>query len=427
MERGGVTLVLAFISGIVSYFLYPVSPSLLYGLLVLSLIFYGILFSLLFFPRFGMSGLSRQGLSVCFITISHIVLMFAGAVHLMQNPEYKNLDRLSFVGRNPDADERKIVCGLGPDSGKIAGFFAPQAANESGSERMPRIDAIREKIRRLNYSPPRISRMPGALRLRRTLGDALKKIVPGEKERTVLAALTLGDKSGLPYELKKSYRDSGAMHLLALSGLHTGILYSIIGIFLHLLDFHYRSRRIKLVLSLMLIALYAVATGLNASVLRAGLMIGIYRLAAAGYRSAGKWEVTAMAAGIILLFFPLEIFRIGFQLSFAAVCGIAGLFGAIDRCFPFRCKTVRKLWSLLALSVSCQIATGPIVWLYFKNIPPYFLLTNLAAVPLVTAVLYLFILSVLFYSIPIAGPFTAWLLQKSLAALNCIIEFIGNE
>lgn len=415
MERGGVTLVLAFISGIVSYFLYPVSPSLLYGLLVLSLIFYGILFSLLFFPRFGMSGLSRQGLSVCFITISHIVLMFAGAVHLMQNSEYKHLD------------ERKIVCGLGPDSGKIAGFFAPQAANESGSERMPRIDAIREKIRRLNYSPPRISRMPGALRLRRTLGDALKKIVPGEKERTVLAALTLGDKSGLPYELKKSYRDSGAMHLLALSGLHTGILYSIIGIFLHLLDFHYRSRRIKLILSLMLIALYAVATGLNASVLRAGLMIGIYRLAAAGYRSAGKWEVTAMAAGIILLFFPLEIFRIGFQLSFAAVCGIAGLFGAIDRCFPFRCKTVRKVWSLLALSVSCQIATGPIVWLYFKNIPPYFLLTNLAAVPLVTAVLYLFILSVLFYSVPIAGPLTAWLLQKSLAALNCIIEFIGNE
>lgn len=415
MERGGVTLVLAFISGIVSYFLYPVSPSLLYGLLVLSLIFYGILFSLLFFPRFGMSGLSRQGLSVCFITISHIVLMFAGAVHLMQNSEYKHLD------------ERKIVCGLGPDSGKIAGFFAPQAANESGSERMPRIDAVREKIRRLNYSPPRISRMPGALRLRRTLGDALKKIVPAEKERTVLAALTLGDKSGLPYELKKSYRDSGAMHLLALSGLHTGILYSIIGIFLHLLDFHYRSRRIKLILSLMLIALYAVATGLNASVLRAGLMIGIYRLAAAGYRSAGKWEVTAMAAGIILLFFPLEIFRIGFQLSFAAVCGIAGLFGAIDRCFPFRCKTVRKVWSLLALSVSCQIATGPIVWLYFKNIPPYFLLTNLAAVPLVTAVLYLFILSVLFYSVPIAGPLTAWLLQKSLAALNCIIEFIGNE
>lgn len=415
MERGGVTLVLAFISGIVSYFLYPVSPSLLYGLLVLSLIFYGILFSLLFFPRFGMSGLSRQGLSVCFITISHIVLMFAGAVHLMQNPEYKHLD------------ERKIVCGLGPDSGKIAGFFAPQAVNESGSERMPRIDAVREKIRRLNYSPPRISRMPGALRLRRTLGDALKKIVPAEKERTVLAALTLGDKSGLPYELKKSYRDSGAMHLLALSGLHTGILYSIIGIFLHLLDFHYRSRRIKLILSLMLIALYAVATGLNASVLRAGLMIGIYRLAAAGYRSAGKWEVTAMAAGIILLFFPLEIFRIGFQLSFAAVCGIAGLFGAIDRCFPFRCKTVRKVWSLLALSVSCQIATGPIVWLYFKNIPPYFLLTNLTAVPLVTAVLYLFILSILFYSVPIAGPLIAWLLQKSLAALNCIIEFIGNE
>lgn len=426
MERGGVTLVLAFISGIVSYFLYPVSPSLLYGLLVLSLIFYGILFSLLFFPRFGMSGLSRQGLSVCFITISHIVLMFAGAVHLMQNPEYKNLDRLSFVGRNPDVAEKRIVCGLGPDSGKIARFFAPQTANESGSERMPRINAVREKIRRLNYSPPRISRMPGALRLRRTLGDALKKIVPGEKERTVLAALTLGDKSGLPYELKKSYRDSGAMHLLALSGLHTGILYSIIGIFLRLLDFHYRSRRIKLVLSLMLIALYAVATGLNASVLRAGLMIGIYRLAAAGYRSAGKWEVTAMSAGIILLFFPLEIFRIGFQLSFAAVCGIAGLFGAIDRSFPFTCKTVRKVWSLLALSVSCQIATGPIVWLYFRNVPPYFLLTNLAAVPLVTAVLYLFILSVLFYSIPIAGLLTAWLLQKSLAALNCIIEFIGN-
>ena len=414
MERGGVTLVLAFIAGIVSYFLYPVSPSLLYGLLVLTLISYGILFSLLFLPRFGMSGLSRQGLSVCFITISHIVLMVTGAVHLMQNPEYKHLA------------ERKIVGGFSPDSGKIAGFFAPQAANESGPERMPRIDAIREEIRRLNYTPPRISRMPGALRLRRTLSDALKKIVPGEKERAVLAALTLGDKSGLPYELKKSYRDSGAMHLLALSGLHTGILYSIIGIFLHLLDFHYRSRRIKLVLSLMLIALYAVATGLNASVLRAGLMIGIYRLAAAGYRSAGKWEVTAMAAGIILLFFPLEIFRIGFQLSFAAVCGIAGLFGAIDRCFPFRCKTVRKLWSLLALSVSCQIATGPIVWLYFKNIPPYFLLTNLAAVPLVTAVLYLFILSVLFYSVPIAGPLIAWLLQKSLAALNCIIEFIGN-
>lgn len=388
---------------------------------------YGYLYRRLFRRRSDIPLRRVKSLRRGFLLTAHAVLLSLGALHLAGAPEYR-----AIASGRPE---------------------------------------VREKIRRIRHRPPRIDRMPSVLRLRDSLGAALGHLVPGETERAVLAALTLGDRSALPRPLQTAYRDSGTLHLTALSGFHTGLLCSLLGLLFIPLHGRYRTRLAGRMLSVALIAGYAVLTGLNASVLRAVIMIAFYRFSAAGHRHSPRGNAAAAAAGIILLLYPLELFRPGFQLSFAAVCGILFLFPAIDGALPvllpglfrtpvprelplpdepagqarepgsrsrrllkralrgFR-KTgaflLRKTWTLLAVSTACQIATGPLVRLYFGHIPPHFLLANLAAAPLVCVILYLFGAALLLHPVPAAGPLLARLLQGALALLNAVVEYIAG-
>jgi competence protein ComEC len=219
---------------------------------------------------------------------------------------------------------------------------------------------------------------------------------PHEGTAPLLQALLTGDRSGLTRETVAVFRRSGASHLLALSGLHAGILYLCLSKGLSLLGNSPRARRARAILVLAATGFYTIMTGASPSIVRAFLFILIRETALLAGRQAEPLRVYALALTVQLALHPSVIRSVGFQLSYAAMLGIFLLYPVLEKAYPAAATTgpvskwtarhdpVRFVWNSAALSIACQAFTAPVAWLYFKTFPRYFLLTNLLAIPLTT-------------------------------------------
>lgn len=208
----------------------------------------------------------------------------------------------------------------------------------------------------------------------------------------LLKALLSGSKAGLDREMRDAFRRSGASHILALSGLHLGILYGILSSLLSLLG---RSRAAGLTRSISCIAaafLYARATGFSSSIVRALLYIIFNEICTLSpERRRHPANILCASLLIQLCLRPGAIRELGFQLSYLAMLGIGLVFPRLEAWYPegrAKFDPVRKLWSTMALSISCQLTTAPLVLLRFGSFPQYFLLTNLLSLPLVEAFIW---------------------------------------
>ena len=199
----------------------------------------------------------------------------------------------------------------------------------------------------------------------------------------LLSALITGDRTGIPKEVTASFRNSGASHILALSGLHLGIIYGLLTKVLIFLGNSLTSRKLKSVLIVISCGIYTLATGAGASITRAFIFIFMNEVAklTGRYRSTGS--ILLAAAFLQLTASPGSIHDIGFQLSYAAMAGIAFIFPWLRDLWPAgKNSPMRWVWNSAAMSIACQITTGPLAWLHFGTFPKYFLLTNLIALPL---------------------------------------------
>lgn len=210
-----------------------------------------------------------------------------------------------------------------------------------------------------------------------------------ESAYAVVAAMTMGDRSGLTRELRQSYAASGASHVLALSGLHLGVIYGL----LSLLFVHHRMRVLGQVLAMVVIWAYATLVGMPPSVLRSATMLTIFAFVVLTGRRQVSLNTLAFAAVVQLAINPLGLWDVGFQMSFLAVLGIVMLNLRLrDVATPIwlsRWRVIRWMWSLVKVSLAAQIAVAPLSMYYFGTFPCYFLLTNLIAVPLAMLILYI--------------------------------------
>ena len=254
----------------------------------------------------------------------------------------------------------------------------------------------------------------------------LDKVLPEGEERAVAKALAVGDKSELSRATKGAYRASGASHLLALSGLHVGILYKLLVAMLFPLALSVPLRRVRSLLVIALLWGYAAISGLSPSISRAALMITLYEGATLiGRRSDGLCSL-GVSALLITLLNPEAPREIGFQLSFSACLGIFLFYPYFKRMLQTRLRLLRAVWDGASLAIACQLTTAAPVWIYFHSFPRYFLITNLLTLPVVTAVLYLtvFCLLLSFFNIPTAFP--SLVLHKCLQILNYITSTIAE-
>ncbi len=220
-----------------------------------------------------------------------------------------------------------------------------------------------------------------AKKLQRAIRGLFNKYLLSDSTKAILFALVLGDKTELDGDLNSSFAVAGAMHILAVSGLHVGIIYKVLESLLILL-FSGRSKRfIRAVLLISALWLYAFVTGLSPSVLRAVLMFSFIIAAKARENSPNFYNTLAASAFIILIVEPNYIYHVGFQLSYSAVIAIVSIFPLIYPFFVTKNRIANSVISLAIVSIAAQIGTAPFSIYYFHQFPSYFIITNLIAIP----------------------------------------------
>jgi competence protein ComEC len=217
------------------------------------------------------------------------------------------------------------------------------------------------------------------------------------RKASVLSALTLGYKNGLEADTVDIFTRAGVVHIMALSGFNVGLIFIMVNFILKLLGNKKRANILRWFITLMAVWFFALITGLSPSVTRAATMISIVVTARLIDRHASPLNIIAASAFIILVFKPLQLFNVGFQLSYAAVAGIIYFQPFFYKLLIFKSVIIDKIWNLFTLSVAAQLATAPLVLYYFHQFPLLFWITNIYVVPLVCAIIYtsglLFLLS----------------------------------
>jgi competence protein ComEC len=215
------------------------------------------------------------------------------------------------------------------------------------------------------------------------------------KELGILSALTLGYRENLDKDVQRSFSVSGAMHVLAVSGLHTGIVWGIVvwlltlgGWFKPLWEEKWK-RWLLNIIAIVLIWMYAFVTGLSPSVMRSALMLSFWALSGLLEKQISRWNPLFSAAMIILIINPLALWSVSFQLSFAAVAGIMLIGQKMQRSISLKGRMLQYVGGLMLVSVAAQIATMPLTMHYFGQTSNYFALTNLVVIPMAGVLLVL--------------------------------------
>ena len=240
----------------------------------------------------------------------------------------------------------------------------------------------------------------------------------------VAGALTLGLREKLGDEIKQSYRVSGAVHILAISGLHVGILYVVL---FYSLSFLKKTRYGKIVMVLVILCalwFFALLTGLSPSVLRASTMFSFVLIGQSLRRYSNVYNSLAISAFILLFINPSLIFNVGFQLSYCAVLGIVILQPRLHNLMRSRFWLVDKISGLVAVSIAAQLATFPLSLYYFHQFPVYFWLTNIIVIPLTTLILYFGFLFFLFSVQPLVAGFIGKVQALLISGMNVSVETI---
>ena len=244
--------------------------------------------------------------------------------------------------------------------------------------------------------------------------------VEGQKDVSyaVVAAMVLGDKSALTKELRDVYAVTGASHVLALSGLHLGIIYTL----LSLLIVGRRWQMISQVLIVLCIWAFVFLVGMSTSIIRSATMFTVYALLSLGHRDKMTVNTLAFTAIVMLMFHPLSLYDVGFQMSFMAVFAILVLTPLMMRVFSMAYllshQTLRWIWSMVAVSCAAQIGVAPLIAYYFGRFSTYFLLTNLIVIPAATLILWLSPVVLVF-------PSLAYLLLYIVKCLNTVLGQIA--
>lgn len=238
-----------------------------------------------------------------------------------------------------------------------------------------------DDVRFLKHDPPSFS-MSVAMEVRSWSHNVLGKYVTGTQEQGIASALVLGVTDGLDNDLTSAYAASGAMHVLAVSGLHIGIIYWIILLLLKPLQQSIPGRWMLAFVSIAVLWLYAFVTGLSPSVLRAVTMFSLMSLAVPWGKRTNIYNTLSISAFCLLVYDPYLIMSVGFQLSYLAVIGIVYLYPRIYYLWQPEKLLINKVWQITCVSLAAQIATLPLTLYYFHQFPVYFLFSNLVVIPI---------------------------------------------
>lgn len=258
------------------------------------------------------------------------------------------------------------------------------------------------------------------------LQKIIDKYIYGENERAVVSALLLGNRNLLNEDILKSFSSSGATHILAVSGLHVGIFFTLLSLIFRKLRNSKRFWLLHPIIIILFIWFYVLLTGGSPSVMRAALMYSLMAISISLDEYFSIYNTIAASAIILIVINPFIVTEVGFQLSYFAVIGIIYLQPRIYKIFVFRSKILDWIWAISTVSLAAQISTLPLILLYFHQFPNLFFISNLFVIPAAAIILYGGIILFIFSFFEPFAIIVGHSLSFIVHLLNSALEIIKN-
>ncbi len=263
--------------------------------------------------------------------------------------------------------------------------------------------------------------------IREALNKRLQQLSFKPIERAFIKALLLGQRQDISSEVYEDYAKAGAVHILAISGLHIGIILLIIQFILKPLLYFRHGRFVRLLIILCVLWSFAVIAGLSPSVVRAVTMFSLFAMVRGLKRSSNSLNTLAVSAFILLLVRPGFCFDVGFQLSYAAVASIILIKPVLDSWWSFKNRVANWFLDLLKVSIAAQIGVLPLSLYYFHQFPGLFFVTNMVVVPCLIAILGLGIVTLILTIVYIPPEFLVHLLGWIIQSMNRFVEWVASK
>lgn len=406
--------------------------------LILFITGYQLVFVYNYAERHGFIGNNREGIFIAIIDEPPVekgghYRITLGLRYLLSGDSWQKSEGRALASCRSDSTGRSLQYG---DALLLKGRFEPISDNANPQSfnyaSFLKLKGITHQVylkayqwRHINYPSGNIAQR-FAYRFRDSLLEIFRKQNISGREFGVAAALLLGYTNGIDPELRSEYSATGAMHILSVSGMHVGIIYIFLEMLLGFMSRNRRLRLIKTIVLMLFIWSYALITGLSPSVIRAAAMLSFVIMGRALDRSPDMFNILSASLILILSTNPYLIMDIGFQLSYIAVIGIIVMYKPIHGIFTISSWILEKIWSIVACSLAATIATLPLTLFAFHQFPNYFIITNIAVVPLSSLIIYFGIASLIFSPIQVVSTLIASFFSWLVWLLNSIIHFIDD-
>ena len=267
-----------------------------------------------------------------------------------------------------------------------------------------------------------------AASIRTQIIEKLKQADFDSERLGIIQALLLGQRNDISEATYNNYKNAGAVHILALSGLHIGILLLLLQFLLSPLERLAKGKTIKLVIIVILLWSFALLAGLSASIIRAVTMFSFVAYAIYLNRPSNTFNILALSMFFILLVInPMLLFQAGFQMSYAAVFSIVWLYPLLQKLWFPKNWIINKVWQLLSVSIAAQLGVLPISLFYFHQFPGLFFISNLLVVPFLGLILGMGILVIAIALCNSLPSFLANLYNSLIGLMNEVIAWVAQQ
>lgn len=264
-------------------------------------------------------------------------------------------------------------------------------------------------------------------KVRSKIQESLKKYEFKEDELAVINALLLGQRQEISKELLANYSKAGAIHILAVSGLHVGIILLILSWIFKPLERLKKGKLIKTICIVLLLWMFAFIAGLSASVTRAVTMFTFLAIGMSFQQKNVSLFSLLTSMFFLLIFKPMFLFDVGFQMSYLAVFGIILVQPKLYKIYKPKFKIDKKIWQLTSVSIAAQIGVLPLSLYYFHQFPGLFMLSNLIIIPFLGAILIFGILIILLAVFEVLPQFLANLYGDVISAMNSFVSWVSHQ
>lgn len=266
-----------------------------------------------------------------------------------------------------------------------------------------------------------------AAALRDRINIALKIYDFKSEELAIINALILGQRQDMSKDVYTNYVNAGAIHILAVSGLHVGIILLLLNFFLKPIENLKHGKLIKVFLILTLLWCFAVVAGLSASVTRAVTMFSVVAIAMNWKRRTNIYNTLAISVFILLLCKPMFLFDVGFQMSYLAVLAIVTIQPLLYQLWTPKWKVTDYFWQIFTVTIAAQFGVVPISLFYFHQFPGLFFVSNLVIIPFLGLILGLGILVIILALLGSLPQFLAYIYAKIISTMNTMMFWVSEQ